>query len=52
MKFDIQKVPAIQIPTKMGQNLSFLNKLHPRTHLVALLVTILGSRNKKKYSKF
>jgi hypothetical protein len=29
-----------------------LNKFHPRTHLMAFLVTILGSRNKKKYSEF
>jgi hypothetical protein len=28
------------------------NKFHPRTNLTALLVTILGSRNKNKHSEF
>jgi hypothetical protein len=28
------------------------NKFHPRIILMAFLVTIIGSRNQKKYSKF
>jgi hypothetical protein len=52
LKFDILSVPPIQIPTKKGQTWVLLRKFHRRTNLTALLVTILGSRNKNKHSKF
>jgi hypothetical protein len=50
-KFDVLRVPPIQIPTKKGLNMSSY-KFHPRTKLTALLVTKMMPKNQEKYSKF
>jgi hypothetical protein len=42
----------MQIPTQNGKIKVLFNKFHPRTNLTTLSVTILGSRNKIKYSEF
>jgi hypothetical protein len=41
-----------RLPPPLGPSLAWLSKFHPRTKLTALLVTIMGSRNQKKYSEF
>jgi hypothetical protein len=46
------RVPPIQIPPKKGKKLEFFEEISPRTNLMALLVTLMGSRYQEKYSKF
>jgi hypothetical protein len=41
--FDIQRVPPIQI---------LLRKFYRRTNSMGLVITILGSKNQKKYTEF
>jgi hypothetical protein len=43
LKFDILRVPSLQIPSKKGKRVLF-SKFPRRTNLMALLVTILGSQ--------
>jgi hypothetical protein len=52
LKSDILRVPPIQLPTKKSETWVLLMKFHRRMNLTALLVTILGSRNKNKHSEF
>jgi hypothetical protein len=55
MKFDILRVSPIQTPNYRLRKVKpgvLLIKFHPRIHMMALLVTILGSKNQKKYSEF
>jgi hypothetical protein len=51
-KFEVLRVPPIQIPTQNGGMKVLFNKFHHRINLVALLLGNLGSRNKTTYSKF
>jgi hypothetical protein len=52
LKFRVLRVPPIQILSQNGKIQVLFNKFHRRIKLMALLVTILGSRNKKANSKF
>jgi hypothetical protein len=50
--FESLGYPPIQIPTQNGDMKVLFNKFNRRINLMALLFTILGSRNKKPISKY
>jgi hypothetical protein len=52
LKFWVLRVPPIQISSQNGKIQVLFNKFSRRINLMALLLTILGSRNKKMNSKF
>jgi hypothetical protein len=53
LKFEVLRVPSIQIPTQNGQKWKFFyNKFHRGINLVALLFSNSGSRNKITFSEF
>jgi hypothetical protein len=51
LKFDILRVPHTNSDYEKLNLEFFLRKFHPRTYLMTLLVTMLGSKNQKKHPK-
>jgi hypothetical protein len=52
LKFGVQRVPPIQISSQNGKMQVLFNKFHRRINLMAFLITIMGSRNKKTNSEY